>query len=297
MRRLGSLLIALALWATPAWAVVTQKVAVNATTWTDLGAGPLLIAPYGRVVYAISDTTPAIPAREGFPLVDNVSVTVNTASHIYAMAQDSASAAVYVYVAPVTAGGSSAGTTGPVNGIANSFVDGWSQTHGSTTDTAWGGSGAGSLVAIEKKISAQMAGAIPAQAADGVVIGAAQPVASTLGGATPYNLIAASGTNSTLVSAGVHTVYGVQLANIGTAPAYLKLYDKATAPTCGTDIPKAVFVIPAAATAALGGGSNVAAPVGKAFALGLGFCVVLGIDNTPATGVAASNVVINIDYK
>ena len=190
-----------------------------------------------------------------------------------------------------------AGTTGPVNGVVDSFVDGWSQTHGSTTDAAWSGSGAGTLVAIEKKISAQMAGAIPAQATDGVVIGGAQPVASTLGGATPYNLIAASGTNSTLISAGVHTVYGVQLANIGAAPAYLKLYDKATAPTCGTDTPKAVFIIPAAATAANGGGSNVAIPVGKAFALGLGICTVTGIDNTNSTGVAASNVAINIDYK
>jgi hypothetical protein len=251
----------------------------------------------GVGVYAISDTTPVspLPLGEGFDVPSGGTATLNTTSHVWAMA--AGNAGVSVYVAPVTAASVSGG--GPVTGAVGSFLDGWDQTKGAKVDAAWDLVSANpSMIALLKKNDLQMAGAIPQQSTDGVIIGATQPVASTLGGATPYNLIAASGANSTLIgAAGAHTVYGVQLANIAAAPAYLKLYDKATAPTCGSDIPKAVFIIPAAATAALGGGSNVAIPVGKAFALGLGICIVTGIDNSNSTGVAASNVVINIDYK
>ena len=124
------------------------------------------------------------------------------------------------------------------------------------------------------------------------------PAASAFGnGATPFHLIAANSNNSTLVKAGAGTVYAAQLANINAAPGYLKLYDKATAPTCGTDIPVKTFMIPAAATAANGAINNPSVDVGMQFLLGIGICVVTGIADSDNTSVTAANYVLNIDFK
>lgn len=115
-------------------------------------------------------------------------------------------------------------------------------------------------------------------------------------GTTPYHLIAANTNNSTLVRAAPTVLVSVQLSGVGAAPAYVKFYDKATAPTCGTDVPKKVLAIPAASTAANGGGSNVTVSLGTGFALGLGFCVVTGIADNDNTAVAAATFNVNFDY-
>ena len=115
--------------------------------------------------------------------------------------------------------------------------------------------------------------------------------------ARPFHLVAAATNNATLISTGSHAVFGAQLGGVGAAPAYLKIYDKATAPTCGTDIPVKTLIIPAAATAALGGGSNVNTAEGVLISLGLGICVTAGIADNDNTAVAAATYLINIDYK
>lgn len=119
------------------------------------------------------------------------------------------------------------------------------------------------------------------------------PAAGTANGATPYTLVAAATNNSTNVKASAGTVYAIQTGNVNsTTPYYLKLYDKATAPTCGTDTPVAVYLIPPSNS-----GNNVNTTVGKAFTLGIGFCLVTGIGNSDNTSVPASTIVLNIDYK
>lgn len=116
-------------------------------------------------------------------------------------------------------------------------------------------------------------------------------------GVVPYHLVAANSNNSTLIAIGQHTVYSAELGGIGAAPAYLKFYDKATAPTCGTDTPIKVLIIPAASTAANGGGSNISVNPGIQVNLGLGICVTTGIADNDNTSVAAATFLINIDYK
>jgi hypothetical protein len=123
------------------------------------------------------------------------------------------------------------------------------------------------------------------------------PAAAVSGGATQYHLIAANSNNSTSVKGSAGQVYSVQLSGVGSAPAYLKFYDKATAPTCGTDTPVKVLMIPAASTAANGGGSNVTMSVGANFANGIGICVVTGIADNDNTSVAAATFNINFNYK
>ena len=123
------------------------------------------------------------------------------------------------------------------------------------------------------------------------------PTAGTASGAVPFHLIAANSNNSTLVKAGSATVYTAQLSGVGSAPAYVKFYDKAVARTCGTDVPKKVLMIPAASTAANGGGSHVLLPVWARFNLGLGICVVTGIADNDNTSVAAATFNVNFDYQ
>lgn len=121
--------------------------------------------------------------------------------------------------------------------------------------------------------------------------------AQTVYTANNFHLVAANTDNSTSLKAGAGTVYDVQVSGIGSAPAYLKFYDKATAPTCGTDAVKAQIMIPAAATAANGAANNATFTVGKKFNAGIGFCVVTGIADTDDTAPAAATFVINISWR
>ncbi len=117
--------------------------------------------------------------------------------------------------------------------------------------------------------------------------------AAAAGGATPHFVVAANTNNSTSLKGSAGTVYAIQTGSIAaSAPYYLKLYDKATAPTCGTDTPVGVFLVPPTNS-----GNNVSVVVGKAFTLGIGYCVVTGIANSDNTAVPAATVLVNIDYK
>lgn len=120
---------------------------------------------------------------------------------------------------------------------------------------------------------------------------------SSVGQSTPFHLVAANSTNSTLISPGNHSVYSIELSGIGTSPAYVKLYDKATAPTCGTDTPIKTLMIPVASTAANGAGSNISFAGGLQVSNGLGMCITAGIADNDTTAVAASSFVANVDYK
>lgn len=118
-------------------------------------------------------------------------------------------------------------------------------------------------------------------------------LAATVGGATQHAVVAANTNNSTSLKGSAGTVYAIQTGSIAaSAPYYLKLYDKATAPTCGTDTPVGVFIVPPTNS-----GNNVSVVVGKAFTLGIGYCVVTGIANNDNTAVPAATVLVNIDYK
>ena len=91
--------VALALLASPASAVTTTKFVLANAGWTDLGTGPLLLGFAGSGVYAISDTTPSFKG-EGFTMISGDSVSLNTASHVWAMSPSSSG--VSAYVAPIS---------------------------------------------------------------------------------------------------------------------------------------------------------------------------------------------------
>lgn len=118
--------------------------------------------------------------------------------------------------------------------------------------------------------------------------------ASALAGGIPSTarlLSAAADTNSTLVKASAGRVYMIHGYNAALAVRYLKLYNKATAPTVGTDTPRATIALPPQSTFFLD------FPVGMYFASGIGFGMVTAVaDNSTAALTAADVLGLNIHY-
>lgn len=125
-----------------------------------------------------------------------------------------------------------------------------------------------------------------------VVVAAANQdalVASVLSGVFNKHYIGAASTNSTLVVAGSATqkraFVGVNYVNTNATTYYLKLYDKATAPTCGTDTPFAVFQM----LQNVQKSSIMIFP--RQLVNGLGFCMVGGVADSDTsnanTGISA----------
>ena len=127
----------------------TNQVELLSTTFTDLGAGPLQIGAnavggFSGIVVVVADAKPS--ASTPGELLSGTATTpyvYNTTSHVWAKAS---TGAVTIEVTSVSA---AAGTSGGPTTIA----DGADVTQGTTTDGAWSGAGAGTVVAILKAVS------------------------------------------------------------------------------------------------------------------------------------------------
>jgi len=118
--------------------------------------------------------------------------------------------------------------------------------------------------------------------------------AHTTGGATPYKLVSAASTNATSVKASAGQVYMITASNVNAAVRYLKLYNKASAPTVGTDVPVLTFAIPGNTA---GAGTNIPVPtVGLNFSTGIAFALTTEATDAGSTGVALSEIVVNLAY-
>ena len=123
----------------------------------------------------------------------------------------------------------------------------------------------------------------------------ASTTAATTGGATPGKLISAASTNATSVKASAGQIFSLCAFNTNAAAAYLKLYNKASAPTVGTDTPVQVYTIPGATT---GGGFVLPIPVcGITFGTGIALATTTGAADSDTGAVAASEVVVSYSYK
>lgn len=81
---------------------------------------------------------------------------------------------------------------------------------------------------------------------------------------------AAASTNATVAKARRGFLFGVLGHNAAAAVRYLKIYDKATAPTVGTDIPVLTIALPASTAFSLSIGNGLAFRNGISFALTVG---------------------------
>lgn len=112
--------------------------------------------------------------------------------------------------------------------------------------------------------------------------------------ATSVHYLSAATTNSTNVKATPGIVYQIHAGNTTAGAYYLKIYDKATAPTCGTDTPIQTYVVPPAAN---GGALTLPNIYGMNFAAGIGFCLTGAITDADTTATTANSAVIDIIYK
>lgn len=116
-----------------------------------------------------------------------------------------------------------------------------------------------------------------------------EPYAS--GGCSNHRTISAATTNGTNVKASAGKIYGIKVSNANAAARFLKLYDKATAPTVGTDTPIATYYLKA------GELTIIEFPTGKVFSTGIGFGLTGAVGDADTTAVSANEHVVNIEYK
>lgn len=119
------------------------------------------------------------------------------------------------------------------------------------------------------------------------------PQANPVGGWTPFRLVSAASTNATSLKGSAGTVGTIMCGNNGAALAYLKLYNKASAPTVGTDTPVQTLMIPGNAA---GAGFTYAIPAGLAFSTGIAFALTGAMADADTTAVAAAQVCVNFGY-
>jgi hypothetical protein len=108
--------------------------------------------------------------------------------------------------------------------------------------------------------------------------------------ATPYILNSAATTNGALVLTGTSGLHAFYATNTGAGAAFVKLYNKATAPVVGTDVPAMILPVPAAVGGVPGVANLAIGNQGFRFALGLGIAITGGVADNDTTAVAAGQV-------
>lgn len=110
------------------------------------------------------------------------------------------------------------------------------------------------------------------------------------GGPLLSKVASAASTNATSVKASAGVVVGVQLTNTTAAFKYFRLYNKASAPTVGTDSPALVVGLPPNSTTAIH------YPAGVSLALGVAYAITGAVADLDATVTAANDVIGGLFY-
>jgi hypothetical protein len=135
----------------------------------------------------------------------------------------------------------------------------------------------------------------------GAQVSATQPISGTVTAtvtagtvnpvvpATPYILNSAATTNEVLILTGTSGLQAFYATNTGATAAFVKLYNKATAPI-STDIPAMILPVPAAVSGVPGVATLPIGFSGFRFALGLGIRITGAAADNDTTAVAAGQV-------
>jgi hypothetical protein len=119
------------------------------------------------------------------------------------------------------------------------------------------------------------------------------PISTTSGlsasanGATASRINAAASTNATSLKASAGNLYTIDVFNVAAYNVFLKLYNKASAPTVGTDTP--VMTIPVQA----GGGYSKNWPSGFSFSTGIAYAITKLQADSDSTVVVAGDLTGN----
>ena len=120
-------------------------------------------------------------------------------------------------------------------------------------------------------------------------------VPTTSGGLLIGKKISANSTNATNLKASIGQVYAIYAHNTNAAVRYLKLYNKASSPTVGSDTPVITFPIPGSTS---GNGAILdTGGMGIEFTTGISYALTTGVADADTGAVAADEIVLTILYK
>lgn len=117
------------------------------------------------------------------------------------------------------------------------------------------------------------------------------PILANPGNPTDFNLNSAATTNATSVKATAGNLYVLNISNLSAAPKFVKLYNKASAPTVGTDVPLDVFEVAANSSRSLPFGTS-----GIRFTTGIAYAITGAQPDSDTTAVAAGDVKVHGAY-
>lgn len=110
-------------------------------------------------------------------------------------------------------------------------------------------------------------------------------------GSLTSTAITASSTNATLVKNSGAQLYSLDVTNASAAVIYLKMYNKASAPTVGTDTPVAIYDIPANSARVVTYGAH-----GRWLGNGLAYAITGAIGDLDGTAIGTGGGRIGFDY-
>lgn len=234
----------------------------------------------GTAVFQVIDATHGLPAA----IVSALPAGTNVIGHVIV---DSGS--VTIANASIAVTGTFWQATQPISGTVTVGNATLAVTQGGTWTL-----GAGSAVighVVNDAGTAVIGGVVPSAAVGAAPVGANPFHAISAANTTPVQIKGTGGTSS------AGTLWEMIGVNVGTsALAYAKFYDKATAPTVGTDTPAYVVPLPTAGSAN-GAGAARSWPTGLKFANGIWLAITTGMGDSDNTAPAASQVLVSGSYS
>lgn len=106
----------------------------------------------------------------------------------------------------------------------------------------------------------------------------------TTGGCSVGKFISAASTNATSLKASAGQVFGFFAVNTNASARFLKIYNKASSPTVGTDTPVLTIGLPGS------GGIAFSFPTGIPFATGIAYALTTGAADADTGAVALSEI-------
>lgn len=206
----------------------------------------------------------------------------------------------------VNTGAASATITSAAQGIFQSECSGYAKVRISALAAVTGsvvvsvrGSKSTSLVALDAPLPAGAAvvGAVTQSGTWTAMIGNtpnSTPILANPGPPALNNLNSTASTNAISVKASAGTLYSISASNTSASIRYLKLYNKSSAPSVGTDVPVLTIVLPAS-----GVGSTVPVvfgTLGMRFNAGIALALTAGAADSDTTGVGAGEVKVCSSY-
>lgn len=233
----------------------------------------------------LTDVSGSSGTSANLPVVDAATGTVNTAAPVYAEqigwldAGGKLQAVSAANPLPISGGGSgSNAAAGPTGSAVPADADYQGVSVGGTLTGVTG-------LSVGGKVAPTIA----------IVDGSGNQVTSFGGAATTvasnYHLVSAGSNNANNIKNAAGTLFGIRIFNNAAYPVYVKLFNKASSPSPGSDTPFKTIGVQAGTERDVVIGAG-----GQAMGTGIGIAIVKGIADADNTAVLANDCVVDVEY-